>query len=90
MSQWKDITSYSRGGDTTPHWWELCVRGVRLAVGDSHVYMKGSWLLTCLPFFDLHQLAAKSEMDAKTEAVELVVTTLRAAADEVLEAGRQL
>jgi len=73
--QWEDITSYSRGDtERIPRWWKASVTGIRLSVGNSHIYYKDNktWLLTCAPWFDAKALKATNEHDAKAEGLMLV------------------
>ena len=72
--EWNDATSYSRNGDRTPHWWETRVANLRVSVGDQHVYHPkgGTWLMNCSPWFDRHVLKAKTEAEAKEEALHLL------------------
>jgi hypothetical protein len=81
MAKWKDITSYSRGGDNTPHWWQLDTESVRIAVGNSHIYYPDghTWLVNCEPWYRTHALQAKDELAAKSEALSLVTARLQAA-----------
>lgn len=49
MSDWKDITSYSRGDkDRTPTTWALQLGGgLRITVTKGHIYYQGIWVMHC-------------------------------------------
>jgi hypothetical protein len=84
MTAWNDITSYQRGGDRTPHWWELAASGLHVKVGDRYAGLPdGNWMLTCQPWFDCFPLRAKSEAEAKQEAINLVMTKIRTIYEEL-------
>ena len=72
--EWNDATSYSRNGDSTAHWWETKVANLRVSVGNTHIYYpKGdTWLMNCAPWFNTHPLKAKTEAEAKEEALHLL------------------
>jgi hypothetical protein len=77
---WKDCTSYSRHGDRTPHWWETKLGKMRLSVGNSHIdFGVGTWLMKCSPWFETAILSAKTESEAKQEALDKVERELVAA-----------
>jgi hypothetical protein len=77
--QWNDATSYSRDGNRTPRWWETKIASLRVSVGNSHIYYPtgDTWIMHCRPWFDTYVLKAKTEVEAKKEALELVAVEVR-------------
>lgn len=72
--KWEDITSYRQGEEKVPHWWSADLNGIRLSVGDKHLaYPEGGvWFIRCDPWFNLRTLKAKTESEAKREALGMV------------------
>ena len=69
--EWKDTTSYSRGGDQTPHCWTVKNGRLQLTVLDSHIYYPGKWVMHFRPFYDTHELSAKTLEQAQHKAIEI-------------------
>ena len=77
--QWKDATSYRKGEtDKEPTTWTLRLDGVYVAITKSHIYYKGTWIMSFEPWFkhmevgpaenftaeQVQDLAARKAMDA--------------------------
>jgi hypothetical protein len=78
MSDWKDITSYSRGDkERIPTIFSLNAGNFRIVIMNSHIYYKGLWVLDAAPFFNLVQLKAKTKEEAQEEAVHIVRKELK-------------
>ncbi len=76
MSDWKDITSYSRSDtDKTPKSWALKAGPFRLVVHRHIHYGPNQWLATCPGVFEHQELESEDADRAKLEA-ELLLRTL--------------
>lgn len=74
MSEWKDITSYSRGDrEREPTSYRLALGRLHVTVTSGHIYYKGRWVMHCAPFYDTYPLEGVDTLeDAKTRALALV------------------
>lgn len=70
--EWKDTSSYSRGGENVPHCWTAKAGRLRITVTNGHIYYPGKWVMHCAPFFDTHKLDVDTKEEAQAKAVELV------------------
>lgn len=53
MSEWKDVTSYSRDDrDRIPTSYAKSIGGLRLTITCGHIDDRGNWRVTCRPFFE--------------------------------------
>lgn len=74
MNEWKDETSYSRGGDRTPTTWTLRLPTLRITVHRHVHYAPNQWLVTCDRLLGVPQLLASGELEAaKREAIEKLI-----------------
>lgn len=75
VSTWKDATSYSRSEPhpRVPRSWRLDItRDFYIWVGSDHVYHRGTWVVTCPPFFEARPLRATTSKEAQAEALAMV------------------
>jgi hypothetical protein len=54
---WKDVTSYSHGGDRTPRSWAIDLGGLQMSITTGHIYHPGKWVVHCEPWFNAHEIA---------------------------------
>lgn len=71
MMEWKDTTSYSRGGDRSPQTYTARVGKLRLVVTRHRDY-PGRWVADCPPFMRLHVLRSGTADEAKREALDIL------------------
>jgi len=89
---WKDATSYRRGQERTPTWWEIEGSSWKVSVGNRHVHMDPCpWILSAwvVPM-DLHVIGPVddlTEAEAKAVGAQTVANRLRRMADEIEEAA---
>lgn len=70
MSEWKDITSYSRGQiEREPQTWEIRDKKYSVRVIVTRLHGCVGWYLSCEPFFERQQLHSADEFGAKQEAL---------------------
>ena len=71
MSEWKDITSYSRGGSRVPTTWQIRDDQITVTVVFGHRDLPGAWCFHCPQLgIDTHQLPkATTEQEAKRDAL---------------------
>ena len=72
VGEWKDSTSYSRGGDRTPMTWTLSANDFRITVTCGHIYYRGIWIAHCDPFFREYELGVKTKEAAQYKAIQMV------------------
>lgn len=70
--EWKDTTSYSRGGERVPTCWTARAGRLRITVTTGHIYYLGKWVMHCAPFYKTHELGVETKEKAQAKAVELV------------------
>jgi hypothetical protein len=82
MSEWNDISSFSKGDtDRTPKSWDIIAGNVRLVV-TRHIHYDG-WVTRCEPFFGIRQLESDAVEEAKKEAKALLRRKLEHALKEL-------
>lgn len=83
MTQWKDITSYSRDEkDRVPSVWQFsAIKFPRIVIVRNHRYLPDEWVVTCSPWFEAHGLGLPSVIEnrdeAKARAIKLVKSTIK-------------
>lgn len=90
MKPWKDVTSYSRGGDRTPRCWQMPDVPASFVVVYGHKYYPDKWVLRApdgIPL-DMKVLRATTAQEAQTEAVKIVCDWLRMLLGKVEEVAK--
>lgn len=78
MSDWKDITSYSKDDkDRTPTSWALQLGGgLRIVVTKGHIYYKGLWVMHCeavnIHALELGEVETMTNEQAQQAAIDRV------------------
>lgn len=86
MTEWKDISSFSRGEtDRTPTVWELRpTPSVRLTV-HRHISNPGAWHLSCEPWYSTFKISAQGADEAKQQAIAMIRSRARELLAELRE-----
>lgn len=86
MTEWKDVTSYSRDDkEKTPTTYESKFGDLRLVITCSHIHDRGNWRVICRPFFE--RFIDKRVEDYNVEQIqEIAVSMLREKIDRINEA----
>lgn len=86
LGVWEDATSYSQSDPypRVPRSFRMRLsQDVQLSVISGHIYHKGEWVVTCVPWFETKEIGLKVTAENAPEAKRIALAMIRAKIEEL-------